>query len=876
MRFLGGSFLRKLLIMIPGIMGSNLVYGSYRVWPRYFPENKDAYEKYLPLGKAQIYPAGIVEWVYKKMYNFLNEIEDIEVKPFPYDWRMDNLITVDKLDEFIVDNHKEYDEISIVAHSMGGLISKLLLNKYNEREYIVKIKNLITLGTPWHGSLDAYRTIVYGKSVPDKFPFHSFVLTKRKSKLLSKGFPSVYQLFPDQEYQNRVQSKYNLCILSKNDEDIDHMGIFEQEEIKKHMDELGFNYTTLIGEFRDILHSSNSNISHIVHHEIIGFGHTTLTSIKKNKRDEVIGYFENGDGTVPILSAKSDFAKERYFIKGAEHQNLVKDDAVLNVIKRILLNETIQETDRVFLDEKKVESVGFKSKVIRIACPVDVSILKDGKSIYGYGDSLGYDSDIIEEMIETNINVISLGNTVYLILNDDNESIADEQIIIEAYDEGPTSITVEQYSNGVKSKTATFKTFNINPSIVAQINLNDDVEQIKLQIRDKEQLVSTEDPINVNEKEIELPKTNVTFSADNEFVTEGIRIYAGEFKVSVDVNKGTYDVDKTYIKVNGKTIPLETDVDYSLISLEEGYHKIKVFSVDILGNEEIAEEFNIFYLKNFKPKIHFEILPHQYKIDVQDNNHILELCYKYELPRTTVRFVIDDEENVFIVDNRVTVLTQNPKIREINIIYETFLGEVDETVILDEFNILNFFEGIYNSNNFQDLLNNLNLDNPKEIKLTKIEGVGTYRKITDKNLNNSKKIYIANENKVLEIIKKSDYILSFHNLNEDIKIGDDEVYNFSFKVFDKDNNEIRTLELDAFLKISINNEDFITNEGDIVINFNEELDIYEGSFRIEIIERILAEYWESTPIHSAELVITKRGVTTNVIRTKEIKVRRND
>lgn len=871
----GGILLSKLVIMIPGIMGSNLGYGSYRVWPRMFPKNIGVYEKYLPIGKEKLDPAGFVELVYGKLFNFLTGFENTDVLAFDYDWRMDNMYTVDKLDEFIQQRHEDYDEITLVAHSMGGIISKLLLNKFSEQEYILKIDNLITLGTPWHGSLDSYKTILYGKSVPDTFPWHSIVLTKEKSKLISKGFPSVYQLFPDQIYNDRVQFEHSLPLLKVYDNDVDYVGIFEQEEIKTFFKEFDFNYSTLIDGFRDLLNSTDENTQHIQHHEIIGFANTTLTSIQKNKKNVVKGYFRNGDGTVPTFSAKSEFAQHRYFIKGANHQDLVKNDDSLYIIKQILHNETVEDLNAIFRDEDRVKSLGFTSKIVRIACPVDVSILKDGKSIFGYSDGLDFDNENIKEIVDTDINVITLGNTTYLILNEE-DTVEDEQIVIEAYDEGPTSIAVEEYTNGEISKSITFKTFNINPNMVAQINLKDDLEHLTLEIHDEEnQQIHTEDPYEVSEEEIVLPSSQAIFSFDSEYSTNEMRICTGNCTVNVEVNKGTYDIMETYINVNGSVSTFDIQGNNTIINLENGLNKVKVFSVDILGNEESSEEYNLFYLSNIKPTINYEFLPHRYKIEVKDNKQISDLFYLHEIPRPRINFEINIEENAFIDENSLIVLTDNPRIKEIVINYQTFLGDVNEKITMDENNILTLFEGIGNSNNFLDLLENLNADNPEVVKLTKIEGIGTYRKITDRNLNNSKKFYVSKENKILELIKKSDYILSFHNLKEDIKIGDGEVYNFSFKVFDQDNNELRNLNTDAFLKISIDTDDFITNDEDITINFNNERDVYEGSFRIEIIKEILNGYWDKTPIHSAELVISKTGATSNVIRTKEIKIRRD-
>src|SRR5262249_30480830 len=75
----------------------------------------------------------------------------------PYDWRKDNFEAAgrlaDKLDE-IVTIHGNNSEISLVAHSMGGLVARAYLESgsFDNRPGHPAVKLLLTLGTPHRGA----------------------------------------------------------------------------------------------------------------------------------------------------------------------------------------------------------------------------------------------------------------------------------------------------------------------------------------------------------------------------------------------------------------------------------------------------------------------------------------------------------------------------------------------------------------------------------------------------------------------------------------------------------------------------------------------------------------------------------------------------
>jgi pimeloyl-ACP methyl ester carboxylesterase len=113
---------------------------------------------------------------------------------FPYDWRLSNQFNAQRLADRINPILEQWRnatsnpnaKLIFICHSMGGLIARYFLEVLNGRELTSK---LITIGTPYQGSINALEALVNGLSL--KLGPVGISVDK-----LLRRFPSVYQLLP--------------------------------------------------------------------------------------------------------------------------------------------------------------------------------------------------------------------------------------------------------------------------------------------------------------------------------------------------------------------------------------------------------------------------------------------------------------------------------------------------------------------------------------------------------------------------------------------------------------------------------------------------------------------------------------------------------
>jgi pimeloyl-ACP methyl ester carboxylesterase len=197
-------------ILVPGIMGSVLELNNKVVWPgsalAIILGSSFSNQDMDKLMDPNLTATDVIRSV-SISRQYVNLIEDLGRCGFresdapptlylcAYDWRKDNKLSADTLAAIInraFDQHGSGVEISIIAHSMGGLISRYYLESgtYNARPGFSAVRRLLALATPHRGAPLALNAALGLEK--------RLWLNKAQVSRLTNDprYPAVYQLMP--------------------------------------------------------------------------------------------------------------------------------------------------------------------------------------------------------------------------------------------------------------------------------------------------------------------------------------------------------------------------------------------------------------------------------------------------------------------------------------------------------------------------------------------------------------------------------------------------------------------------------------------------------------------------------------------------------
>ncbi len=220
------------VVFLPGLQGSRLykdgiLFTENKLWE---PNRNDDMRK-LYLNEdgtsidSSIYTADIIDTalglnIYKKfsikMDKLVSEGTIAEWEAMPYDWRMgleevlDNDVLMRDGDTYnIIERVIELAEISdtgkvtIVAHSNGGLLGKLLISRLREQGKEDLIDTFIMVATPQLGTPSAIIGLLHGG---ERSIVKGFIQNREVTRELAENMKSAYTLLPSPKYFDIVNT----------------------------------------------------------------------------------------------------------------------------------------------------------------------------------------------------------------------------------------------------------------------------------------------------------------------------------------------------------------------------------------------------------------------------------------------------------------------------------------------------------------------------------------------------------------------------------------------------------------------------------------------------------------------------------------------
>lgn len=259
--------------------------------------------------------------IYEGIYNEFNE--DIEVVFFQYDWREDNLISAQHLEDFI--NAGGWDEVIICAHSMGNVVTSCYLGKSEANR--AKVRGYMAMAAPFYGAtmslslledpysfIEGVQDIINNNALLKSLVGDSvYDIYTEQALPLIYNMASVGQLLPTIEYADALKEYYGSAFITVDGNAITTSAELAEFYASRPWAKKANNETrAFIANLNEFWNSSKVTVNGVTYHssELVNTVYFAGTGVKTQSGISITnGVFTEeftnmlGDGTVPLYSA---------------------------------------------------------------------------------------------------------------------------------------------------------------------------------------------------------------------------------------------------------------------------------------------------------------------------------------------------------------------------------------------------------------------------------------------------------------------------------------------------------------------------------------------------------------------------------------------
>lgn len=500
------------VLFIPGFQGSRLyrrgALGEDELWVP--TTNQDAEQLMLDDNGQSldpgVYTRDIIDRtkfffpIYEDFIEFMdNDMVGASVingwRAFPYDWRMsvDDIAVLPELSQNLEElaASSASGKVTIIAHSNGGLVAKLMLNN---PAVASKVDKLIMVATPQLGTPETLTALLHGDG---QNLLGGFLVRKSTARELGENMPGAYGLLPSGNYfdvvvdpviqfTDEVKNNYDFRNLYGEAVDtFDELYSFlagdngaRVEPAEDDTDAPNVLNGLLLNQASDLHDSSLDNWMPPEGVEVIqiaGWGLDTVYAIEYDdcdfcpfgqdlsNLDRDIEKTIDGDGTVVITSALTENFK-KYFLNilefnkdnfiNRDHRNILEVGPIQDFLVKVLTNDSSVLPSYIFETEPSVVPGDTRYR-LRVKSPIAVHVYDGGGRHVGLIGNPNSDSDlqIYEEEIPNSgyfelgeKKYISLGNTGTYTVQLDGEGVGTFTFEIDEV-EGDEVIETVAYSN---------------------------------------------------------------------------------------------------------------------------------------------------------------------------------------------------------------------------------------------------------------------------------------------------------------------------------------------------------------------------------------------------------------------------------------------
>jgi len=302
------------VLILPGIMGSKLGRSRFLFDDTIWIDPLDIVagrlrELSLVDGRKDIEPVGVILLAYLKLKLRLKQA-GFDASFHPFDWRRSIPDTGAELAARIRKETGEdtgREDLYVVAHSMGGLVSRAAFMQLRERGEDDKVRRLIMLGTPNFGSFSPVQALSGSHSMVRKVAALDLANSREDLvNLIFNTFPGLYQMLP-------APHKFS--------------GVDLYSVTNWPATGMGPRAALLADapKIHDSLAQADSRFALIA-----GVNQETVVSVTKYGESFIYRTSNEGDGTVPLVFAQME-GVTTYFVE-EEHGSLPNNGEVARAI----------------------------------------------------------------------------------------------------------------------------------------------------------------------------------------------------------------------------------------------------------------------------------------------------------------------------------------------------------------------------------------------------------------------------------------------------------------------------------------------------------------------------------------------------------------
>lgn len=626
---------RTPVLIVPGLGGTEIKDGNDLLWldlgkaatdigdsfmdPLQFNQNLSPSVLNLQLGSVVKEPI-LTQHYYDLILNEFERqgyVEGQDLFTFPYDWRygvtghfsgggMNSDLLADKITDIL--NTTSSTSVDVVAHSLGGLITKKYVQEHLADNYINKA---IFVGVPNTGSPDAVKALLTGSN------FGIPWLSNDEIKKLAENMPAVYDVLPSQQYYNTKGSfvgtiDYYPSDLSYFKKDLD----YQETESFLIQD---YNLNQQAFDNAENLHTQSFDdfdlrTAGVDVYAIDGCKKATLTKIVRETWHDVLGqdlvFYKSpeylpGDGTVPLESATNlpiDAENKYYFLK-ADHAKMLSQDGsrqkIVNLISGSNLNTGTDFWGNDYITQD-INKCNLKGKAISVFSPVDIFVTdQDGNQL-----GLAGDGSIQNEIPGADFEILGDPATAdrrkFLFLPTDNSQTY--TISLTGIDTGTFTIKVDDISENQIQTTEVFNNFFVTSDSTGQLILNSSDGSATIVFQQTSSgPAETFEPTAVLTPGQSLdflpPKITVSFSGtqdeDKNYISNITISLSAQDPVIQSAENQTSGVQEILYQIDDETWQeQEGDSAEVVISVGAGDHIFNFYSIDRAGNKEQTQTIN--------------------------------------------------------------------------------------------------------------------------------------------------------------------------------------------------------------------------------------------------------------------------------------------